>query len=58
MTLAEHLPLQNNRPRQQTSFQSSFHSRIKNPALSHNTGKMYIPEFFNYLLGAKSESDD
>ena len=30
----------------------AIHIGINNPALHHNTGKMYIPEIFSHLLGA------
>ena len=36
----------------------AIHTRINNPALNHNTGKMYIPEIFNHLLGADGSTYD
>ena len=35
----------------------AIHIRINNPSLNWNTGKIYIPEFFNSLLGADRSSD-
>ena len=35
-----------------------IHIRIKNPALNCNTGKMYILEIFNHLLGADRSSNE
>ena len=32
--------------------------RINNSALSHNTGKMYIPEIFNHLLGVDESTNE
>ena len=36
----------------------AIHIRVNNPAISHNTGKMYIPEIFNHLLGADRSSSE
>ena len=35
-----------------------IHIKINNPALNENTGKMYIPEIFNQLLGAHRYSNE
>ena len=36
-----------------TEAREATHIRINSPDLNCNTGKMYIPEIFNHLLGAE-----
>ena len=41
-----------------TGSREAIHIRINNPAFYCNTGKMYIPEIFNHLLGADRYSNE
>ena len=40
------------------AVREAIHIRINNPTLNCNTGRMYIPEIFNHLLGADRSTDE